>query len=1451
MSAQVGNEIDEFVTNVLRNQLTGIPLDLAAINIARGRDTGMPTLNEAREQFKAIAGGDSQLDPYTGWTDFALNLKNPESIVNFVAAYGTHELITGEESLAGKRAAAMALVFGTEQTFTDGIDGTQKTIAPPAASDRMAFLNGTGDYAGNLGGLDGVDLWMGGLAEKKMAFGGMLGSTFSFIFELQMENLQDGDRFYYLSRVQGLNLLTELENNSLSKMALANTDLGETGSAIPADFFSRPDLTLYLDHAKQLAMTGEDDPVHGNPTLEAISKMVERRDGDADGVAEYLRYNGGAHVLIQGTDDNDTIIAGEGDDAIWGGAGDDRLEGGYGVDHVNGEDGDDIITNSGTDIGEMDFLHGGEGNDAIHGGSGLALIFGNGGKDFIITGPDGKEVFAGSGDDFVRGGDGGDFLLGEAGDDWIEGGARFDTLAGENSELFFNSTIIGHDVLDGGQGDTDYDAESGDDIMLQGVGIQRNNGMAGFDWAIHKGDSEAANSDLGIPIFVNQEEFILRDRFDLVEGLSGWKHDDVLRGRSGAPGARDEQIGGAAIPAPDDPFLSWSNALTAGGVARIDGFDEIVSHIAYDASDAENVVMETGNGSDILLGGGGSDLITGEAGDDIIDGDRWLNVRISIRDAAGNEIATADGMTGKMYTSPEALAAKDEMALFAGGKTVQEAVFDRTINPGQLHIVREMLSDHGEGNVDTAAYADMRENYTFELNADGSLVVDHTGFSDDDTVDDDDDTEAGEGEGAANALSDGRDTLRNIEKLSFSDGEINVITGTLGNDVGSTRLDGTDGDDILIGLAGDDNLLAGGGNDIAWGGDGADRLIGGDGDDRLDGGDGSDFLNGQFGDDLLIGGAGGDQLSGGAGEDVLEGGDGDDILNAHAGDDRLDGGGGDDDLNGGGGNDVLIGGAGSDVLFGSAGDDTLVTAADGGRDTLDGGNHVDTAQVLGNAGEAEAFRILDRGNALAEGHGDIGAATEIVIVRNGTVMAELVDIEELVIDGQGGGDTFSIAGDFTGTSLAMSTIHIEGSEDDETVDISALQSAHRVVFKTKGGHDTVVGALRPQDVIVLADGTTLADHPADAGEDGQARVGDEENSVDFEVAAAAEDPSGAGSGSEDDQQEEETEEDESQAGDDSDGHQDEECDDEVAGPPVAVPSQGVPTAAADLLVGTAGDDTLLGLGGDDAILGGDGADVINGGEGNDFLSGEDGRDVIFAGAGNDDVLGGAGADMLYADGGNDRVLAGSGDDLVNAGSGSDVVFGGAGNDTFLAEAGDGDDAYWGDDMDGGTGSDTLDMSAIVTSITADLGSGAGGRGSVASSETGRDVLRGVENIVTGSGDDRITASSAVNVLDGGDGNDTFRFLSARDADGDTIAGFQPGDRIDLSAIDADGGTCGNQSFTLVSGGFTGAGQVMVSEEVREDGVYTVVRGNTNDDDEADFSIDVRGSHQITEGQFGL
>ena len=63
MTRQVGNEIDEFVTSALRNNLLGLPLDLATINLARGRDTGVPSLNAARAQFYEATNQDPCSSP--------------------------------------------------------------------------------------------------------------------------------------------------------------------------------------------------------------------------------------------------------------------------------------------------------------------------------------------------------------------------------------------------------------------------------------------------------------------------------------------------------------------------------------------------------------------------------------------------------------------------------------------------------------------------------------------------------------------------------------------------------------------------------------------------------------------------------------------------------------------------------------------------------------------------------------------------------------------------------------------------------------------------------------------------------------------------------------------------------------------------------------------------------------------------------------------------------------------------------------------------------------------------------------------------------------------------------------------------------------------------------------------------------------------------------------------
>ncbi len=385
---------------------------------------------------------------------------------------------------------------------------------PGGHSDFVSGANGV-----TTTGVDKIDLWVGGLAEKQMVFGGLLGPTFNYVFEAQMEDLQFGDRFYYLTRTAGLNMLVQLEGNSFSELIQRNTDV----EGLPADSFSRPGLTFNLNTAGGV----DDDP----ETTVNESALVTRMPNGT------LRYGGPEHVVFNGTAGNNRIWSSEGDDTLRGNDGDDWMQGGDGNDNHVGGLGDDILLDTNGD----DTMKGGDGNDAISSGQGFGgdLNQGGRGNDFIVHG-DLAEAFGGPGDDWILGGPEDDTVFGDDGDDWIEngatptgtGGGAFNLLQGDNGAPFQDDpNDPGHDVLIGYGGETDYDAEGGDDVMLLGAEIQRSEGMLGFDWTTHKNDPVPGNSDMLITgLLPPGPEVVNRDRFDLVEALSGWDLDDTLRG---------------------------------------------------------------------------------------------------------------------------------------------------------------------------------------------------------------------------------------------------------------------------------------------------------------------------------------------------------------------------------------------------------------------------------------------------------------------------------------------------------------------------------------------------------------------------------------------------------------------------------------------------------------------------------------------------------------------------------------------------------------------------------------------------------------------------------------------------------------------------------------------------------------------------------------------------------
>ena len=735
MSDQVGNELDEFVTDTLRNNLLGLPLDLAAINITRARSEGLPTLNDLRRELFASTN-DGALTPYTSWVDFGENIKHPSSLINFVAAYGQHPAVIGATTLADKRTAARLIV------------SPDPLLAEVGPADAAAFMNSTGVWA-NTGtssktGLDKIDLWVGGLAEMTLPFGGLLGSTFNFVFENQMTDLQNGDRFYYLARTPGMNLRTQLEGNSFAELVMRNTN----AHTLKADVFATSDCKFQLGN---LAGTAAGFATSGNLVANDVASDCDESAlliRQPDGTIQYRAFNTvdpagiNGQAVYNGTPGVDRVRGGNDNDTFWGGDGNDVIEGGSGADVPLGGEGNDIIT----DLAGDDVLKGGPGNDAIDGGPGLDILMGGEGKDFTNGGANANDTFGGEGDDFMIGGQGMDAIIGDSGDDWEEGGDQPDLLIGDSSNLFFldDAQKPGHDILIGQGGDDDYDMEGGNDIGVAGPGIEKVAGGSGYDWLTGLGDPQPQDADLALPIpALNILQVGVRDKFNEVEALSGWNLNDILRGDDVTPSA----VGGGGFIGCD--------VLDQDGLNLVDGLDALVPPLA---TPLVSVVAQSASGDcpllsgvnvwgdgNILLGGGGSDLIEGRGGDDVIDGDAYLNVRLSVRANpadAMTQIGSATGMTTQYLR---------DAAGALTGQTLQQAVFAGVVDPGNIVAVREIRT--GTGGTDTALFTGVTANYTVTttggngtLGSPGSTttVVDTVG-------------------------TDGTDTLRNIERLSFAD----------------------------------------------------------------------------------------------------------------------------------------------------------------------------------------------------------------------------------------------------------------------------------------------------------------------------------------------------------------------------------------------------------------------------------------------------------------------------------------------------------------------------------------------------------------------------------------------------------------------------------------------------------------------------------------------------------
>jgi Ca2+-binding RTX toxin-like protein len=299
------------------------------------------------------------------------------------------------------------------------------------------------------------------------------------------------------------------------------------------------------------------------------------------------------------------------------------------------------------------------------------------------------------------------------------------------------------------------------------------------------------------------------------------------------------------------------------------------------------------------------------------------------------------------------------------------------------------------------------------------------------------------------------------------------------------------------------------------------------------------------------------------------------------------------------------------------------------------------------------------------------------------------------------------------------------------------------------------------------------------------------------------------------------------------------------------------------MAGGAGDDHLQGGSGPDWLYGDDGNDTLEGGSGEDRLNGGDGADTLVGGAGTDWLDGGTGADHLiggdgddWLDGGdnNDTLEGGEGDDKLNGGAGDDVIQGGPGHDI----------------MNGGEGIDMGNYADATAGVDINLATGANSAGDTLVSIEGLTGSQYADMLTGNAGSNILAGGLGFDVLTGGAGADIFRFDSAERGfqaqDGhdyaDRISDFSAadGDKIDLTRIDADTATAGNQDFHFIGeSDFSGvAGELRIFHDPQDDSApgsstidHWLVEGDTNGDGIADLIAQVSGDieHGLTAHDF--
>jgi len=1124
-----------------------------------------------------------------------------------------------------------------------------------------------------------------------------------------------------------------------------------------------------------------------------------------------------------------------------GDAGNNSLTGTSGDDTLDGLDGDDILIDS---LGGDDVLNGGEGADRIEitrtvEAYDTVTVDGGGGDDEIVLGGVQGVRYSGS-------------VSGGAGDDTISisrvysyGDRVLSVDAGDGDDLVTLGADAGWFNLALGAG-TDKIVLTAD---FNGLGVRVSDFRGGPG-----GDvldlSELLNSGR-LPGYVIGENPFLTGALSLVQNQSfNGGYYVRLVGNNGDL-IRFDNLSLADLSA--ENFAGWAplpTVLTGTGQMGPAGLE----------GNADAQTMEGTSGGDGMTGYGGSDILNGAEGDDLLIGDDWRFQHTEgaadvLTGGAGNDTLvggagddTLSGgddndtlYTGMMYDNwsyPPAAAGFLQFNHDADGG------FDTVDGGAGKDVAHLMYSTATHGitldNSDTSALNVVTVGGAARGSVTGVEQLYFYGGSGDDIV-------TGSNQAPEIVVGTIYDALRNWtgDVLAGGDGA-DVLRGLGGNDI----LKGGDGADLLDGgadldIADFSDVSAGVVIDLTLQTQvGGDTLVSIEG---LFGSAYSDILRGDDGTNILVDLAGGD--------DVIEGRGGDDIITVQRNEE-------DDDhvtVSGGDGNDLIAvgpwllsdidGGAGNDVIqFDGRGQATVTLGA--GVDTLiiedlantTGTGHVVTDFTTGAGGDVldifpyitspfrEGYRLVQSGADTLLQYDDYGGEVEyrtLITFQNtqassftaanfggrnphpqasyipGTSLSDTLTgtSEADDIDGRSGsdalrggaGDDFIRVGEPTYFGLETYGSGVDGGDGDDTIQASLtpdllIGGAGSDIIHAGAGVDTLVGGCavftsRATTVSAFGQPLTVLVHSLSG-------VTDDET-VDYLYGEDGNDTIYVG------------------RGDVADGG---------SGTDLIVANMGWRTAgvALDLSsdamarLGALTEATITGFEAfninltafADTATASAGSDYIDGGAGDDLLIGGIGANTLIGGLGSDIVRGGDGSDTLHASQyrlgflllqPNGRYLSSSvfDDGVV------DTLEGGEGNDSL--------NVGYGDNADGGAGTDTLSLTLIARTSGVNLDMTTNALAAVQAVQGG--ALTGIEAFSTialthyddvlrmahagagygQGGNDQIYGNDLVQTMTGDAGNDRLEAFGGNDrlygGEGDDI--LLGGDGNDTLEGDAD------------------------------------------------------------------